>query len=114
MAITARTRLGDLLEDHPDVDEVFENYGVEITDDMMAMTLHELCKAEALNYWELKSDIVEAAGWDGSATDDDEDEDFDEDELLDDELEDEDDDWDDDLDLDEVDEDEVDDDLDDV
>jgi hypothetical protein len=69
-------RILDLMEEHPEVDEVFENYGVEVTDEVMAMTLKELCREEGINYWELKSDMVEAVGWDGSADiDDDEEED---------------------------------------
>lgn len=76
MAIHARMRILDLMEEHPEVDEVFENYGVEVTDEVMAMTLKELCREEGINYWELKSDMVEAVGWDGSADiDDDEEED---------------------------------------
>lgn len=80
MAINARMKIGDLMEEHPDVDEVFETYGIEVTDELMAMTLKELCRTEGLNYWELKSEIVAAVGWDGSTEDDDEEEDLDDDE----------------------------------
>lgn len=107
MAITARSKVGDLLEEHPDLDEVFENYGIEISDELFAMTLKEVCKTEGINYWELKSDIVEAVGWDGTADGDlfdDEEEDEDEEgwgedgddlDLAEDEFEDDDDDDDD-------------------
>ncbi len=95
MAIHARTRVADLIEDHPDVDEVFETYGIEVDDDVMAMTLKEVCRTEGLNYWEFKSDIVEAVGWDGSAEDDDEEEDDDDDDdVVRDEDGDDDDGWD--------------------
>lgn len=80
MAIHARMRILDLMEEHPEVDEVFENYGVEVTDEVMAMTLKELCREEGINYWELKSDMVEAVGWDGSADVDDDEEEDDEEE----------------------------------
>ena len=88
MAIHARMRILDLMEEHPEVDEVFENYGVEVTDEVMAMTLKELCREEGINYWELKSDMVEAVGWDGSADgDDDEEEDDEEERWSDDDAE---------------------------
>ncbi|MCK6502271.1 hypothetical protein L6R53_02525 [Myxococcota bacterium] len=89
MAIHARMRILDLMEEHPEVDEVFENYGVEVTDEVMAMTLKELCREEGINYWELKSDMVEAVGWDGSADiDDDEEEDEEEERWMDDDADD--------------------------
>ena len=88
MSIHARLKIADLMEEHPEVDEVLENYGIEVSDEIMAMTLKELCREEGINYWELKSDMVEAVGWDGSAEgNDDEEEDEDEDWLDDDDDE---------------------------
>lgn len=67
MTIHARIRVLDLLNEHPDLDEVFENYGIEVTDTLMGMTLKQVCQDEGVNYWELKSDLIDAIGWDGSA-----------------------------------------------
>jgi len=83
--IRAKMKIHDLMEEHPEVDEVFENYGVEVTDEVMAMTLKELCRDEGINYWELKADMVEAVGWDGSADVDDDEESEEDDEWTDDE-----------------------------
>lgn len=83
MPIHARMKILDLMEEHPEVDEVFENYGVEVTDEVMAMTLKELCRDEGINYWELKADMVEAVGWDGSADLDDDEEAEDEEDWTD-------------------------------
>ena len=66
MSITARMRVSTLLEQHPDAEEVFETYGIEIDSHALRMTLDELCREEAINYWELKSDIALAEGWDGA------------------------------------------------
>ena len=66
MSITARMRVSTLLEQHPDAEEVFETYGIEIDSHARRMTLDELCREEAINYWELKSDIALAEGWDGA------------------------------------------------
>lgn len=106
MSITARMRVADLLEQHPDAQDVFDSYGIELDDESMNLTLDQLCKEEAINYWELKSDIALSEGWDGAtpgfdgedASDDDEDEedweegdddDGDDDDLEDSELDDE-------------------------
>ena len=66
MSITARMRVSTLLEQHPDAEEVFETYGIELDSRAQRMTLDELCREEAINYWELKSDIALAEGWDGA------------------------------------------------
>ena len=86
MSITARMKVAELLELHPESQEVFDEYGIELDDESMQLTLMALCKEEAINYWELKSDIALAEGWDGAApgfsededggSDDDEDEDW--------------------------------------
>jgi len=83
VTIHARVRVGDLMEEHPEVDEVLENYDIEATDEVMAMTLKQLCRSEGVNYWEIKADIVEAVGWDGSAEYDASDDEDDEDDWLD-------------------------------
>jgi len=108
MSITARMKVAELLEQHPESQEVLDNYGIELDDESMQLTLMALCKEEAINYWELKSDVALAEGWDGAAPsfaddeggDDEEEEedgwdDDDGDGEDDDDVEDEDEDWDD-------------------
>ncbi len=95
MSITARMKVADLLEQHPEAQEVFDDYGIELTEEGVQLTLMALCKEEAINYWELKSDIATAQGWDGAAPtfgddddeDDDEDDEWDEDDEEDDDEE---------------------------
>jgi len=86
VSISARMKLSELLEQHPDAEEILENYGVDVGSVDGSMTLEELCREEAINYWEVKREIITAEGWDGAqptdgrddedeaATDDDEDE----------------------------------------
>ncbi len=93
MSITARMKVADLLEQHPESQEVFDNYGIELDDESLQLPLMALCKEEAINYWELKSDIALAEGWDGAApsfADDEEGDDEEDEDGWDDEEEDDD------------------------
>ncbi len=65
MAITARMRVSQLLEQHPDARDVFESYAIELDETSLDWTLDKLCREEAINYWDLKSDIALTEGWDG-------------------------------------------------
>lgn len=66
MSISARMKLSELLEQHPDAEEILENYGVDVGSVDGSMTLEELCREEAINYWEIKREIITAEGWDGA------------------------------------------------
>ncbi|MCB9779498.1 MAG: hypothetical protein H6742_13125 [Alphaproteobacteria bacterium] len=79
MKISGRLRVADLLEEFPEVDEVFESHDVEITDELMDKTLSVLCRTEGIDWIDLKADLREAVGWDGSAEFDDEEEEEEED-----------------------------------
>lgn len=65
MAITARMRVSTLLALHPDARDVFDSYAIEIDETSLEWTLDKLCREEAINYWDLKSDIALSEGWDG-------------------------------------------------
>ena len=81
MPITKRTIVRDLLEEYPDAVEVFANLGID-SDELGPMsTMEEVCKDEGINYWELKSDIINGAEWridDSEDFEDDEEDDGDE------------------------------------
>ena len=70
MSINARMKVSELLEQHPDAEDVLDTYGISLDDRSLGMTLEELCREEAINYWELKSDIALTEGWDGASTSD--------------------------------------------
>ncbi|GEM_PF-4487980 len=127
MPITSRTRISTLLKADPVVQEVLEEFDIDLEDLEGNETLEQLCRDAGVNYWELKGELVAALpgndddmddAW-NDVGDDDEDEDDDErDDEDDDDWDDEDDDdWEDededDLDLDDDDDDDVDDDDDD-
>jgi hypothetical protein len=66
VSINSRMRVSQLLKQHPEAQSVFDDYGIDISDGNRSMRLTVLCKEEAINYWELKSDIATAEGWDGA------------------------------------------------
>ena len=70
MSINARMKVSELLEQHHDAEDVLDTYGISLDDRSLGMTLEELCREEAINYWELKSDIALTEGWDGASTSD--------------------------------------------
>jgi hypothetical protein len=93
MRITPSTRIGRLLEEHPEVEEVMAWYGIDLEEYRPNLSLESLCRYTRLDLEDVISDLT-------AAIEEDDDPDWDEDEDEDDEeasgeFEDEDEDYDD-------------------
>jgi len=70
MRITANTRIGRLLDVHPEVKEAMAWYGVELEDHRPGLTLEAVCRYHRLDVHQVISDLL-------ASIDEDEDEELD-------------------------------------
>ena len=87
MRITRTTRIGRLLEEHPEVEETMAWYGVDLEDYRPGLTLEALCRYTRLDLDDVLSDLQASIEEDEDEDweDDDDDEEDDSDELEDEE-----------------------------